>query len=531
MLLATLALVACGRDRRGPPPERFVPPAAHVALLVPELGRAASILAALEDATAGLPGAADRVAWRRALAAQLGFDPLDPAALSGAGLDPRRGAALAYVPPSPGSSLARSAPLLVLPIADPAAAERLVARLARDRSGATERTAAREGAVEVVAFRRPGGATPALAYAVVERTTLVATDRDAAAVISSAASLTPQASMAGDNFWIRARPALGDGHAAVLWAPPASAVLPPAWALADGLAIGVGPVDGRVRVRAAVPLGVREPTVRALEAGGHAARLAAALDPVAPLVGRWDGDFAGLGRLLVPRLPARDREALARQGVDLERDLFGVLEPGGAAALSLAPRIDPRSLSPDALRRDPLGAFEGEGIAPVRPGAEPALARLARALGGRTTRPGADGIARVRWGGSELAWKLDGDRLAVAAGRPGRLEALLARLAGGSPGWKPPSDAAGAALSGGLGGAVLDVPRLVAAVRALPDEAYGSGPSAFVARSLAERVLEPAQSLTAVSLRGELAAGALVVDLEVEPAPRSASSHPSAGVR
>jgi hypothetical protein len=64
------------------------------------------------------------------------------------------------------------------------------------------------------------------------------------------------------------------------------------------------------------------------------------------------------------------------------------------------------------------------------------------------------------------------------------------------------------------------VPRLVAAVRALPDEAFGGGPSAFVMRSLLERFLDPASRLAASSLRADLAEGALLLSLDVEAAPR-----------
>ena len=57
---------------------------------------------------------------------------------------------------------------------------------------------------------------------------------------------------------------------------------------------------------------------------------------------------------------------------------------------------------------------------------------------------------------------------------------------------------------------------LVAAVRAMPDEAFGGGPSGFVMRSLVDRVAEPASRLAAVSLRADLAEGALVLALDVE---------------
>ncbi|HEY6099496.1 MAG TPA: hypothetical protein VIW03_08705, partial [Anaeromyxobacter sp.] len=145
--------------------------------------------------------------------------------------------------------------------------------------------------------------------------------------------------------------------------------------------------------------------------------------------------------------------------------------------------------------------------------AEAVSARIAAA--GRTRRP--DGVHRIRTPTGEIAWRVDpdGHRIAAAGGRPGRLEALLARN-GGAPGWRAPTEAAESALSGGLGGAVLDVARLVAAVRAMPEEAFGTGPSGFVMRSLVDRLVEPASRLAAVSFRADLAEGALLLALEVE---------------
>jgi hypothetical protein len=70
----------------------------------------------------------------------------------------------------------------------------------------------------------------------------------------------------------------------------------------------------------------------------------------------------------------------------------------------------------------------------------------------------------------------------------------------------------------------VNVGRLVAAVRALPDEAFGSGPSGFVMRSLVERVVEPAARLAAISIRADLSEGALVLALEVEARPLTAEA-------
>jgi hypothetical protein len=50
----------------------------------------------------------------------------------------------------------------------------------------------------------------------------------------------------------------------------------------------------------------------------------------------------------------------------------------------------------------------------------------------------------------------------------------------------------------------------------MPEEAFGTGPSGFVMRSLVDRFLDPASRLSALSLRADLAQGALVLGLEVE---------------
>lgn len=527
-ILASLVPLACHRRGHGPPPERFVPATARAVLVVPDTGRAATALAALHASVSGFPGAGDLAGTRGALAAQLGFDPLDPGALADAGVDARRGTAVALLDaPAPRGGDATAA-LVLLPVADGPKIERLFTRLARDRLGATERASEPRGEVTAVVFRRPGGGAPALTYALVDGTALLTTDPGGPDLVAAAATQPEAASLGAHAGWRLARAALGDRVAAVAFVPAGSRLLEGLWAFKDGVGLGVGARAGGLTARLAMLLGAREPSFQALAAGGHGAALVAHLDPAAPLAARWDGDFAALGRKLVPMISARDRAALARRGVDLERDVFSVLAPGGAATLSLPAHLDLGELTAAAVRKDPLRAMEFEGVFPIRPDADAAAAsaRLAKAAGVRLPRgrgrPEPGGIVRIPTASGEIAWKLDLDtgRLAVAGGRPGKLEALLARLAGTGtePGWRAPTPTAEAALTGGLGGVALDAPRLVAAVRALPDDAFGGGPSGFVMRSIVDRAIEPAARLAAVSLRADLAPGALRVDVDLEAA-------------
>lgn len=515
LLAAAVALGACQGAGRGAPPERFVPGDAAAAVVVPESGRAARELSALHATVAGFPGAAEIAGARGTLAAQLGFDPLDPEALADAGIDPRRGAAIATLRRGAGPS---RVVLVVLPVDDAPKVEGLLVRLARDRLGATERRAESRGEVSVVVLSAPGGAAPALAYTVVQRTAILCAGPAGPAAVAEAAALPASGSIAEAAAWKTARAALGPAVSALGWFPPGSPLLARLWPVRDGLAVGISAAPGRLTARAAVLLGEREASFRPLAAAGEGAKLVRRLEPGAQLAARFDGDFAALGRKLVPVLPAPERARLGAKGIDLERDLFGVLAPGGALALSLAPRLDVAGLTGVAVRADPLRAVEFEALLPVKDAqaAEAASSRLAQAM---RARRGADGAQRLRTPSGEIAWRVDAGarRVAAAGGRPGRLDALLARLAGGD-GWRAPSDTAAGALEGGLGGAVIDPARVAAAVRALPEEAFGTGPSGFVMRSLVDRLVEPVSRLAAVSFRADLAEGALVLALEVEAA-------------
>ena len=527
-LVAVLAMAAgcsrCGR-KEGPPPERHLPADAAVTVVIPSLGPAARQVGALQRTVASVPAASQLAEAWAAVRSQLGFDPLDPKGLEDAGLDASGGAAASFAPGRP--------PLLVLPVADLGRFDAMALRLARDRMGAAQRVSSMGRGHPVVSYRKDAAAPAALAYAVVGRFALVATGPRGPEVLSAAADLPEERSLQASAEWASARAALGPGFALVAFAPPRSSATSAIPAATDGAALALRAGPASLSLRLALLLGAgRAPGWSALagegpeaarQAGQGEARL---LAPDAALAVRWGGDLAALGRKAIPFLPSHIQASLQAAHIDLAGELLEALRPGAALSLSLAPSFTLAEFSSPSLdlrRADPFRLVKLEALLRVRDAAR-ARAFFARVgqsaprwnarLASRAV-PGGATIWTLSYGRGQLAWSLAGDRLVVAGGA-GRLEALEKRLAAAAGGYEPPGPAAKAALEGGVGGAVLDVENLLESIQALPEEAYGTGPNAFVMRSLADRFLEPASRLRAASLRLDLLPGAALLDLEIE---------------
>lgn len=518
--MAASALLAggCARCGRAPavPAERWLPGDASAALLVPRLGDAVAEWGGLLRTALSIPAASGLAEPYAALKQQLGFDPLDPAGLAAAGLDPDRGG---------GASLSREASaLLALPVADPARLDALLTRLARDRLGAGVRTEAGTGSAAVVVYRRAEGAPPALSYAVVERMALVSPGPRGLEVVAAAAARGMPLSLAGNAAFRTARTAIGDGLTALAFAPAGSPLLADLAPCRDGAALGIRGGATGLELRLYLALPPERAEVWQEVAGG--APPAGDGAPLAPLpadafaAARFDGDPAALGRRISYLLPPRLGAWLRQSGLDLRRDLFDLLAPGAWLALSVAPtfRMDQvaRGADPSA---DPFRLVHLGAAARVRdPGRlRAALDRASRAASpGRPARPRPDGIPTwsVPLGGGALDLGLRGDQLLVGGG-PGRLEALLVPP---GPGFAAPTPASRAALERGVGAAV-SFGALVRSIRALPPEAFGTGPDGFVMRALADRFLDPAARLSAASGRLEVLPGAARLLLTVEAAP------------
>ncbi|MCK7470266.1 MAG: hypothetical protein MZU95_05260 [Desulfomicrobium escambiense] len=346
--------------------------------------------------------------------------------------------------------------------------------------GATERVDEAHGAVSVVVLRPPGASAASLSYALVDRTAILATGARSGRGRGAAALAPAVVASRRPRAWATARRALGDAPSVVRWAPAG-----PRSSRGCGRRRTGSPSGSRARpassTRAAL-LGAREPSFRALAADGKAAGAVARLAPEAQLAARWDGDFAALGAKLVPALPAaeRARRARARRGPRARR--LAVPAPGGAVAGVARAGARPLGAHPGrGARRPPPGVPVRGGApreGPRRRGRRPRRARgrvdARRERRGRPRRPptaftGSDPVRRDPGAWTRDALDRRGGRTAGAA------RALQARLAA-EDGFRAPAKAADAALAGGLGGAVLVPPRVVAAVRAMPEEAFGAAP-------------------------------------------------------
>lgn len=516
-LSALAALAACARcgGAAGPPPERFVPADVAAAVVVPELRGAARSIAEFYLTAQDFPGTSDLPSLRASLSAQLGFDPLDLGALREAGIDPRGGLAIGFPAPLAGDA-GPTSPLLVLPVANGAAADALVRRIAVDRLGAGERTVEAMGSAQVAIYRQRAGASPALAAANGQGCLVLSGGPSGPGAVARALSLAEGDSLAGSPAWREARRLAGEDAAMIGFVPPGSPALEGLGAVRGGAALGISAEPHHLRARLVALLGDEEAGLAALAGDGAGGALTARLDPAAAVVARFDGSPGALAARIMPLLPPVERAWPALAGVDLQRELFGALAPGGAVAISLAPRIDLTKLDARSLQRDPLRLVQFELVVPL---ADPArLTALSERIDRRARARSRGAPYSLPTESGEAAWAIDGGLLVMAGGAPGRLASLRARLGEAAGGYRAPTDLARRTLaSGGLGALVLDTQNFAASVRSLPPEAFGTGPTGFVMRSLVNRFVDPAERIESAALRVDLEPGALLLSLDVEP--------------
>ncbi len=534
MRLAALMLLTtacrCAGLGAGRPAEEYLSPDARPALVVPSLSSLAEHLQGFIASAKGDVGAAELTNIQAKLAQQLGFDPLTRDGLASAGIDPRGSFGL-------GAEKGRAGGILAVPIGDAAKLDETIARLARDRAGAgvrEERTVTGGGAGEiqlepkqykVVVFAKEAGGAPRIATFKRGRHLLVGVGPRALDQLLFAAALTPELSLSGAKSYRDSMKPLGERDVYVHWPAIEGDAL-----LSSPLALGVAVEERALSLRGVVAVAEESRRRLARVLPGGADKVVAKLPANAPFYLRAGVDGAALFKELGARERTRElvekfRAATAAAGVDLDADFFGALEPGLALSVGLSPTLRVASaMDPNPARNNPAEDFVLIAAATVKDPVKlkatleklPALLPAVQA-DLHTTQVEMDGafVTTVSYERGELVgWLLDGNTLVVFSGVEGP-QALKQLREGTGPAEAAFAAAGRRVLAGPAGAALgLDMASLYASLQQLPPTAFGSGPSAFMAKSAMSGVLRSLSHLRAVVAVAPSAEGA-VLDVTV----------------
>jgi len=439
---------------------------------------------ALLQRAAQLPGGEQLDTWRRTIAAQVGFDPLTREGQLAAGLDPDRAAALVLLP-----GTTQPGWIAALPLTKPEVLGQTVDRLLRERAGFANRQDESRGRLRLALYSREGQ-RDRVAFAVVRGYGVLARGDDPAAAIAEAAGRQRGASLAQDEHLLAAKRRLG-GQDLTIVAPARSGLLQrlSSRALPGDLDVGFTSTSAGLSSKLFFQTSTEEAQRMKASLPGGGGALTRFLPPSAPLVARVGTGPADALRQ-ARRLP-EIADLSARLGDDVCDEIAAALAPGAAISVDLAPRANLAALIDFGLtdwqRRSPLETFQIVALAPVgdRARLERAFEGAARALGRVGARASRSGSGwQVRYPGGE------GPRFGIRdlGGNP------VAYLVGGgiAPEQLGEGPQRAPVLEQDAGASVqVDFGKLAARVGSLPESSYGSGPQAYVARSVVAQVLEP----------------------------------------
>ena len=498
LLCSAAACSRCGGAKNAASAEELLPAHPSGAIVTAPLSALAQHLAALSDRAAALPGGEQLGDARKALSAQLGFDPFTRAGLLAAGIDPDRGAAVAILEARP-----RPEWVAALPLKEPALFAQTVQRLMTERFGASpgKEPQSFERGLARIAWRVARG------YGMIAR---------GAAPATLVAERKLEESLSRDAGLSAARQRLG-AQDLILFAPQGSE-------LSHRYTSRPLPGDSAFSLQSS--------------AQGIAMRLAQQLPPpdAARVQAALVGGGAALVELLPPSAPLRARLGIAPERLlewlRTRKELAPLLEKLHGADVEAAASVEPGmafSLAVeksanigaaidygfDFRRKSPFDTVQLVALAKVsdKPRLIKAFESIAQAmpaLGAKIARKGDDfaasypggkgarfGVATVE--GMQLAYLLGGSIAPADLRRtPRSVNPEAAAL----------YEAAGASIRADFG-------KLSDALRTLPESAYGAGPQAYVARSVMSQVIEPLRPLR-VTLSAEAYPDRLGATLDVE---------------
>lgn len=473
--------------------ERVVPHGAVAVALTRNLaktGEKLKLVQALKVVgfAAQLQGFESAAAFGDGLVAQLGVDIRDPSALGKAGIDGDRGAALML--------LFSEHFVVALPVGDAEKFRATMTSLAKQRLGAPLVMDKQAGGVTVTGFLRKDGEKPRLAYVLTQGYALIV-DESGLGDLAALATLPESDSLQEDRDYLAP---LGEAKARendlLVWLPSGSP------------ALALSPVVNVFLTATLTPAGLDVDAVgRWKDDGTRFAAFAPQhgdddlgfLPRDAFLVGRFQGDPSKLGPWTRELVGAKFARTLFDWGFDVQTLVYDQLKPGSVFSLSLseAPPLGAGMPDLDIRRTNPFAYAQLSGVARVKsPDAvQPAFDKLitvAPKFGAQMewrTRDDGQKALLTTWSQGEGVHFAPKGEFVFFGSPVGRLQALVkSDGTAGAPIDGLPDDAFSL---------VLDLTKLSASLRALPDSSWGVG--GFAMKTAAARWLDAIDDLKQVT--------------------------------
>ncbi|MFT3706217.1 MAG: DUF3352 domain-containing protein [Archangium sp.] len=476
--------------------ERVIPKGAVGAVIVPSLDQAGQKLGLIQNLkvtsfVGQLQGFESGQQFGDALVAQLGLDLRSHEALERAGVDGARSAGAAM--------LITGYPYLALPVKDEAKFHATLEKLAQQRLGTTlSREVKTEGSTVVTkTFLVKEGDVPSVGYVLSNGYALVSNE-GGVAKLAALATMTENDSLATDRGYVAELEKLPKERDVVVYLPLGSPALVQAPLASAVASVTLTSEALTVMVSAAPKPNAMDLQALTPQPGGK--DLLGYLPRDAFVVARYQGDPAKLGPWAKTLMGPYLRKAFEEAGFDVETQALSQVKPGVVAALSLsdAPPMD-RGMPEFNLREtNPFtyahlsGAAAAKDPASILPALEK-VATIAPKFGANMElRTRADGQKAMvtTYSAGEGVHFAPKDELVFFASPIQRLDGLVKSDGkGGSP---------VSALGDEALAVAIDLSRLSASVRALPESAWGLG--GFAIKATTVRWLDATDDLKGISI-------------------------------
>ena len=471
--------------------ERVLPRGAVGVVVVPSLAAAGQKLRILEALkvtafAAQLKGFDDGKAFADALVSELGVDVRSAEALEKAGVDGSRAAAVAV--------LVTGHAYLALPVKNENKLHATLQALALQRLGATTMSEQKFGDLAVKTFS--SAMLPKLGYVVAQGYALI-TDGAGIQKLPGIAAMTEADSLSADKAYATGVEKLPKDRDVVVYLPLGTPALAQAPFTSATGSISLTPAGLTVTANATwkgdpAQLDALQPR--------ESKSLLGYLPNDAFLVARYSGDPAKLGPWTHQFLGTYLNRAFDEGGFDLKAQVLDQLQPGVVASLSLSeqPPMDKGMPTLDLRQTNPFTWVHLSGVASSRTPAAvlPAMekiAALAPKFGAQMSlreRPDGQKAMITTYAQGEGVHLAPKGELVFFASPVQRLDALVK------------SDGKGAAWVEGLGdeavAVAIDLTKLAASVRALPESAWGLG--GFAIKATTVRWLDATDDLKRVTI-------------------------------